>query len=433
MKELLQMSRKEISRVSVIDQVVAKQLTQVGASIKLGVTDRHLRRILTNYRKYGPAALIHGLRGRPGNRATPQEKLNQAITLIRDKYPDFGPTFAAEKLLEIHGLKIDHDALRKEMAKAGIWEIKKRKQTHRKWRERKEYFGEMVQFDGSHHAWFELRGEICCLLASKDDATNKIYGHFTKHEDIEGVFTFWKEYIEKYGKPKSIYLDRGVVYKINHKTVYDDPEALTQFERICKELDIKVIHAKSPQAKGRIENGFGTLQDRLVKELRLRHIGNIADANKYLKEEFLPRYNEKFAVPAKAQGDFHTALNHKENLDQIFTVRSERLINNDFTIRFKNRWFQLDEVQPKTILQKSKAIIEEYLNGKLKIRQKDTYLNFKEISKPDLETLRKQRKNENVYVLTSNPNKAHTPATNHPWRKYPINKSIKNLTKTGHF
>ncbi len=424
------MSREEISRVSVLDQVVAKHLTQVGASIKLGVTDRHLRRMLKNYRRHGPAALIHGLRGKHGNRATPQEKIDQAIRLIKDKYHDFGPTFAAEKLLEIHGLKIDHDALRKEMAKAGIWEIKKRKQTHRKWRERKEYFGEMVQFDGSHHAWFELRGEICCLLASKDDATNKIYAHFTKHEDIEGVFTFWKEYIEKYGKPKSIYLDRGVVYKINHKTVYDDPEALTQFERICKELSIKVIHAKSPQAKGRIENGFGTLQDRLVKELRLRYICNITDANKYLKEEFLPRYNEKFMVLASKQGNFHTALNHKENLDQIFTVRSERLINNDFTIRFKNRWFQLNETQPKTVLQKSKAIIEEYLNEELKIKQSGVYLNFTETSKQDLEVMRKQRQEEKVYVLTDNRSKGHKPKASHPWKRQMVNR---NLIKTGHF
>lgn len=427
------MSRKEIDRASVLDQVVARMLTQVGASIKLGVTDRHLRRMLGRYKRCGPSALIHGLRGRQSNRKTPQEKLDEAIQLIKDKYWDFGPTFAAEKLMEIHNIVMDHDVLRKEMAKVGLHEIKKRKQKHRKWRERKEYFGEMVQFDGSHHAWFELRGKICCLLASKDDATNTIYAHFTEHEDIKGVFTFWMEYIEKFGKPKSIYLDNGSVYKVNRKTVFDDPEVLTQFERVCEELGIEVIHAKSPQAKGRIENGFGTLQDRLVKELRLRYIGNITDANKYLKEEFLPKYNEKFKIEAKKSGDLHTPLNSQENLDQIFTVRSERLVNNDFTVRFKSKWFQLDKVQPKTVLQKSKVTIEEYLNGELKIKQKGDYLNFIEINKQDLETLRKQRKDEKVYVIAGNRNKAHKPKPDHPWRRYPMNRRIGNLTKTGHF
>jgi len=431
MKELLQMSRKEIDRASVLDQVAAKMQTQVSASVKLGITDRHLRRILKNYNRFGPEALIHGLRGKRSNRATPQDKLDEAIKLVEDKYWDFGPTFAAEKLLENHGVKIDHDVLRYEMAKTGLWTIKERKQKHRSWRERKEHFGQMVQFDGSHHAWFELRGAICCLLASKDDATNTIYAHFTEHEDIAGVYTFWIEYIEKYGKPKSIYLDRGSVYKVNRKTVFDDPAVTTQFERVCKELNIEVIHANSPQAKGRIENGFGTLQDRLVKELRLRNIGNITKANEYLKEEFLPKYNKQFSLPAKEQGDLHTALNSSEDLNKIFTVRSERLVNNDFTIRFKSQWFQLDKTQSKTILQKSKVTIEEYLSGELKIRQKDNYLNFKEISKLDLETLRKQRKEEKIYVLTSSPNKIYKPPANHPWRRQMMNGSIKNLTKTG--
>ena len=426
------MSRKEINRASVLDQVVAKTLTQIGASAKLGITDRHLRRMLSQYKRCGPVALVHGLRGRPSNNKTPQQKLDKALGLVEEKYWDFGPTFAAEKLFENHGLKIDRDVLRKEMARVGIWTIKSRKQKHRSWRERKHYFGEMAQFDGSHHAWFELRGKVCCLLASKDDATNEVYGHFTEHEDIEGVFTFWIEYIEKYGKPKSIYLDNGSVYKVNRHTVFDDPEVLTQFERACDELGIEVIHAKSPQAKGRIENGFGTLQDRLVKELRLRHISNTEEANIYLKEEFLPKYNAKFGLPAKQHGDFHTALNTKEDLCQIFTVRSERLVNNNFTVRFKSKWFQLDKIQPKTVLQKSKVIMEEYLNGELKIRQSNIYLNFKEIKKQDLETLRKQRVEQKVYVLTSNSHKNNKPSADHPWRKQ-INRDIKMLSKTGHF
>lgn len=430
MKELLLMSRKEIDRVPVLDEILNGTIKQGDAGRKLGISTRQLRRILKEYRRGGPGVLIHKSRGKPSNNKTPQELLDKAMDLIREKYWDFGPTFAAEKLEEIDNLMVNHDVLRNEMIRVNLWKPKQRKHKHREWRERKECFGEMVQFDGSHHLWFELRGKMCCLLASKDDATNQLHAHFSEHEDIQGVYTFWREYIKKYGKPKSIYLDRGSVYKVNRKTVFDDPEVLTQFERVCKELGIEVIHAKSPQAKGRIENGFGTLQDRLVKELRLRNIGNISDANKYLKMEFLPKYNERFAILAKKQGDFHKPLNLKENLDQIFSVRSERLVNNDFTVRFKSKWFQLSERQNKTVLQKSKVTIEERMDGETKIRQKDVYLDFKEIDKQDITAQRKERENKKLYVLTDNPNMAREPKPNHPWKRYG---AIKHYSKTGHF
>jgi len=418
MKELLLMSRKEVDRVSVLNEVIAKKLKQGDAGRKLEISTRQLRRVLKKYRRDGPSALIHKSRGKRSNNKTSQELLDQAIGLVKEKYWDFGPTFASEELEKYDKLIINHDVLRLEMIKVGLWKTRQRKHKHRQWRERKEYFGEMVQFDGSHHLWFELRGKVCCLLASKDDATGELYAHFTEMEDIKGVFAFWKEYIGKYGKPKSIYLDRGSVYKVNHKSVFDDPEVLTQFERACKELGIEVIHAKSPQAKGRIENGFGTLQDRLVKEMRLRCIGNIPDANKYLKEEFLPEYNQRFVVPAKTQGDFHKPLNPNENLDQIFSVQSERQVNNDFTVRLKGKWYQLSEAQPKTVLQKSKVIIEERMDGTIAIRQNNIYLSFKEIDKKDITTLRKEREDKTIYVLTSNPNMARKPKPNHIWRRY---------------
>lgn len=420
------MSKKEISRVSVLDEVIEQKLKQGDAARKLDISTRQLRRILKKYRVEGPSALVHKSRGKKSNNKTPQELLDRAIALVREKYWDFGPTFAAEKLEKLNHLIINHDILRNEMIRVGIWKTKQRKHKHRQWRERKEYFGEMVQFDGSHHLWFEMRGKICCLLASKDDATGQLYAHFTEAEDIKGVFTFWTEYIEKYGKPKSIYLDRGSVYKVNRKTVFDDPEVLTQFERACEELGIEVIHAKSPQAKGRIENGFGTLQDRLVKELRLLNIGNIDEANKYLKEDFLPQYNQKFAILAKEQGDFHKPLNCKENLEKIFSTQSVRRVNNDFTIRLKNKWYQLNEVQPKTILQKSKVIIEERLNGSIAIRQNDIYLSFIEIDKQDVAVQKKEREEIKLYVLTDNPQMARKPKANHPWKKY----RTKDLTLT---
>lgn len=430
MKELLLMSRKEVDRVSVLDEVIARKLKQGDAGRKLEISTRQLRRILKDYRRDGPSALIHKLRGKASNNKTPRELLDQAIELVREKYWDFGPTLAAEKLKERDHLIINHDVLRIEMIKVGLWKTKQRKHKHRQWRERKEYFGEMVQFDGSHHLWFEARGKICCLLASKDDATGELYAHFTESEDIKGVFAFWVEYIKKYGKPKSIYLDRGSVYKVNHKSVFDDPEVLTQFERACRELGIEVIHARSPQAKGRIENGFGTLQDRLVKEMRLRNICSIDEANKYLKEEFLSEYNQRFAVPVKTQGDFHKPLIPSENLEQIFSVQSKRQVNNDFTVRLKGKWYQLAEIQPKTVLQKSKVIVEERMDGTIAIKQNNIYLSFEKIDKKDIATLRKERENKKIYVLTSNPNMARKPRPNHPWKRYGM---VKYYAKTGHF
>jgi hypothetical protein len=422
MQELLLMSKKEISRVSVLDEVIEKKLKQGDAARKLDMSTRQLRRILKDYRRDGPSALVHKSRGKRSNNKTPQELLDRAIALVREKYYDFGPTFAAEKLEELNHLIINHDVLRNEMIRVGIWETKQRKHKHRQWRERKAYFGEMVQFDGSHHLWFELRGKICCLLASKDDATGELYAHFTEAEDIKGVFTFWIAYIKKYGKPKSIYLVRGSVYKVNSKTVFDDPEVLTQFERACKELDIEVIHAKSPQAKGRIENGFGTLQDRLVKEMRLRNISSMDDANKYLKDDFLPKYNQRFAIPPKYQGDFHKPLNRKENLVKIFSIQSERQVNNDFTVKLKGKWYQLNKVQPKTILQRSKVIVEERLDGSIVIRQNNIYLSFNEIDKKDVAVEKKEREAIKLYVLTDNPRMARTPKPNHPWKRYGLAK-----------
>jgi len=211
MKELLLMSRKEVDRVSVLDEVIARKLKQGDAGRKLEISTRQLRRILKGYRRDGPSALIHKSRGKVSNNKTPQELLDQAIELVREKYWDFGPTFASETLEKRDKLIINHDVLRNEMIRVGLWKMKQRKHKHRQWRERKEYFGEMVQFDGSHHLWFELRGKMCCLLASKDDATGELYAHFTELEDIKGVFAFWAEYIKKYGKPKSIYLASGSI------------------------------------------------------------------------------------------------------------------------------------------------------------------------------------------------------------------------------
>ena len=418
MQELLTMSKRELNRLPVIESVIQRKLTQVEAANRLGLCDRQIRRISSSFIKFGPAGLIHHLRGRPSNHRYPSELKDRAVKLVREKYSDFGPTLAAEKLEEIDGIKIDHNLLRKEMITDGLWQAKKRKAKHREWRERKDHFGELVQFDGSHHNWFEGRGEKAVLLASRDDANNQVAAHFYHFEGTMPVFDFWLRYIGNFGKPKAIYLDNHGTYKVNHKVALDE-KTLTQFGRACEELNIELINAKSPQAKDRIENLFGTLQDRLVKELRLKNISTIKEANAFMKAEFLPKFNQRFLKQAKKKADFHQPLTIKDNLLKSFSIKSERSINNDFTIGFKNQWYQLEERQPKLVLPRSKVIIEERLDNSLAIEQEGKILNYRPINKKKT----KQQDKPRVFALTSNPNihypqMARVPAVNHPWKRY---------------
>lgn len=417
MQELLTMSKKELHRLPVIESVINRKMTQIEAANRLSISDRQIRRVVSNFISSGPAGLIHHLRGKPSNHHYPQESKDRAISLVRDKYSDFGPTLAAEKLAEIDGIKIDHDLLRKEMIIAGLWQENKRKVKHRLWRERKEHFGELVQFDGSHHDWFEGRGEKTVLLASRDDANNLVKARFYRYEGTIPVFDFWQRYIEYLGKPKAIYLDNHGTYKVNQRTALDE-KTLTQFGRACEELDIKLINARSPQAKGRIENLFGTLQDRLVKELRLKGISTITEANTFLEADFLPKFNQRFQKQAKKKANFHQPLTIKDNLAKSFSIKSERLVQNDFTVSFKNHWYQLDSIQPKLVLPRSKVMIEERLDGTLIMEQENKALKFKPINKERT----KQPDKPRVFALTSNPNihypqMARVPADNHPWKR----------------
>lgn len=415
MKELLTMSKKEVSRVSVLEEVSVGTLTQLKAAEVMGMTDRHVRRILKRFKRDGPAGLIHGLRGQSGNHQLNGDLEEKALKLVEEKYRDFGPTLAAEKLWEIEHLKIDHDTLRRKMIDEGLWQPKQRKTRHRTWRERKECFGQMLQFDGSHHDWFEGRAHKCVLLASRDDATNHTKAMFVPAEDTLSVFRFWQDYFQEHGKPKSIYLDRHSIYKTTRPVQGQGEDFdLTQFERAMVELDIKVIHAYSPQAKGRVENLFGTLQDRLVKELRLEDIADIQSANQYLQTKFLSVFNQRFGLSAKLAANLHQALDQNTDLDRILSIRQARYLNRDFTLRFENRWFQLDKVQPTLVLPCQNITIEKHLDGQLKISLRDQYLNFQEIPKRIVPE-------KPAIALTSNPNsRGWRPAPSHPWRKFQL-------------
>lgn len=415
MKHIHVLSSKELDRATMLQRVINKTLTQKDAAQSLGITDRQLHRLMVKYRADGSAGLANKARGKPSNRQLPQTTKDRAIELVKTKYPDFGPTFAAEKLGERDRLKIDHETLRLLMIKEGMWHHKKRKATHRMRRERRACYGDMEQFDGCHHDWFEGRlpnGAWATLLASRDDANNTVVAQFLAYEGTRPVMTFWRDYFKVYGKPVSIYLDRHSTYKVNSKNALDDDRMITQFERAMKQLRIEVIFANSPQAKGRIENLFGTLQDRLVKELRLGEINDVAAANVFLRDTFLPAYNSRFCVTPMSEINTHRPLNKGDDLAAVLSVVSTRYVNQDFTIRFKNSWLQLTKVQPTLVLPKAQVTIEERLDHSIHLKLNNKYLSYTQLaSKPP--TLTKP-----PIALTSNPHTPTIPSPNHPWRKF---------------
>lgn len=413
---MITMTSHEVSRYEAIQKLINGSINGTDAAKLMNLSIRQVKRIKARTIKHGVKGIIHQSRGRESNRKISEEKQTAIKDIIKIHYPDFGPTFACEKLVENHNIFIGKETLRQLMIKWNVWKPKPKKQNkeYRTWRPRKQHYGEMQQFDGSYHKWFEERGEPCCLLASIDDATSQItQACFTNHEGVIPAFVFWREYSETKGKPVSIYLDRHSTYKENNKSIFDNPAYLTQFQRAMKDLDIHVIHAYSPQAKGRIERLFGTLQDRLIKELRLANISTIQEANIFLKEVFIPKFNKRFAVIAAKKQSLHKLLNKidKENLDKIFSIQNTRIVNNDFTVQFKGQWFQLLEIQPTLVLRKDRVLIEERINKEVHISLRDKYLNYTLIRE-------KPQKVVNMHVTgLTKKRQIWKPPINHPWRR----------------
>ncbi len=407
------LTEEELFKYELITKLIGGSITIKQAREQLGLSARQIKRLKRNVMKFGAIGAVHGLRGRPSNNRVSQTTIDDVSKLLKEKYPDFGPTFAAEKLKDIHGVTLSKERVRMLMTKLGLWKPKKKKENgqYRAWRPRKEWFGVMEQFDGSYHHWFEDRAGECCLLAAIDDATGRITkAEFGMSESVKEVSSFWKDYVVKRGKPQSVYLDKFSTYKINHKSAVDNHELMTQFQRMMKGLGIKLISAHSPEAKGRIERLFGTLQDRLVKELRLASIATIPEANIFL-EIFIPKFNAQFEVVATEKGDLHRPLtkNEKENLDAIFSIQNTRKVRNDFTIQFENQWLQLEKVQPCTVLRNDIAVIEQRLDGTLHIRLRKHYLSFKILP------VRPEKTKEHVTALV--PRKSWKPSEDHPWKK----------------
>lgn len=414
-QNLIVMTQRENKRYEIIKDLINNKIDGTEASKQISLSTRQTKRLKARVIEEGIKGIIHKNRGKPSNRKIEKEIMEKAKTLLKQNYSDFKPSFASEKLEENHQIKLGRETTRLLMSKMGLWKIKQRKQPRERhlWRPRKDNYGEMEQFDGSYHHWLEDRNEEMCLLLSIDDATGKITkAKFEENEGVKAVSNFWKEYIEEKGIPVCIYLDKCSTYKINHPKAVDNKDLTTQFGRMMKEIDCKLIYANSPQAKGRVERVFQTLQDRLVREMRLDNIKTIDEANEFL-QKYIPKFNEKFSVVPNKENDLHKRINSEllSRLPQIFSIQKERKVNNDYTIMFENKYYQLDLKQDTVVYKRDAVIVEKTFNEDVRIRLKNTYLKFTELPERP-----KKQIDVSLPAITEKETTSWKPPVNHPWR-----------------
>lgn len=409
-KDIVMLSQRELKRLHVINKVLEGTISQAEAAEIISLSERQIRRIVKRIRQEGDEGIRHKSRGKESSRRLPQKVKDRVIQLYRQRYNGFGPTLATEKLFEMDAIEISDETLRRWLIETGDWNKVRKGRTHRQWRERKHYFGEMIQIDGSHHDWFEVRGSKCVLLGYIDDATSNVFAKFYEYEGTIPAMDSFKRYIKKYGIPVSVYLDKHTTYKSPAKPSIEDEingtEPLSEFERALKELGVEVKHAHSPQAKGRIERLFKTFQDRLVKEMRLKGIKTIEEANKFL-EEYLPQYNRRFTVKPKKEDNLHREIPEGIKLDRILCIKTERVLRNDFTIAHNGKLYQImDKVRAR------KAQVEERIDGTMAITHEGNRLRFKAI------TERPEKEQKRPYIFILRKRKSYIPPVNHPWRRF---------------
>ena len=410
--ERITMSTEELRRVYIVKQAIRRVITQKKAAELLGVSYRQTKRMVRRVREEGEKGIIHRLRGKRGNRRRSKELKARVLALCRKKYWDFGPSLASEKLSKLHGIEVSRETLRVWLRAEGKCEWQRKRKKHREWRQRKEHFGEMVQVDGSHHDWLEDRGPELVLMAYVDDATSRTYARFYDYEGtLPGMDSFMR-YTKKYGLPQSIYLDRHTTYKSPKKPTIEEQlrgeEPKTQFERGVEELGVEVIHAYSPQAKGRGERKFGVFQDRLIKEMRLAGVKNKDEANEFL-EGYLPECNERFSSPPAKEGDLHREAPSEEGLLRALCIRETRRVRNDGVVQYRSGFYQLEGV----LRSVKGVIVEEHIDGSLKIRKNGSYLRYRKIPAELMVRPTARRKEKKIQ-------RRPRPSKDHPWRKFRI-------------
>lgn len=406
---IITMSMREAKLLHLVRKAIERRITQAEAAQMAGLCLRQLQRIIRRVRTEGDRGVCHHARGRKPNNEIPEAVKVKTIELCRERYQEFGPTLASEKLLEKNRIKVSVETLRTWFLEAGLPYRKRKKRPHRQWRERKAYRGAMAQLDGSHHDWFESRGPKCVLMAFVDDATGEVYARFYDYEGTIPAMACFKGYIKQYGIPQSVYLDRHSTYKstVHYQTIEDqleDRQLMSQFERSLQELGVRVIHAYSPQAKGRVERLFGTFQDRVIKEMRLAGVRSKDEGNAFL-QTYLPDYNRRYRVSPAKDTDMHRRFKDHRELDRILSIRSSRALRNDFTIAHDKKLYQIkDNIRAK------KVTVEERTDGSMRILHNGQRLRYQEITVLP----QKERKQSPKLHKTWDRGK---PGRIHPWRE----------------
>jgi hypothetical protein len=401
------MSVKELSRVHVIRQTMENKLTQVKAGTLLGLTPRHIRRLIQRVAQGGDQGLAHRGRGTPSNRRLPEKLKTKALTLYEKQYGDFGPTLAAEQLAKRHGITLSDETLRGWLLATGVTHFQRRTRPHRAWRERKARRGELVQRDGSHHDWFEGRGPRCVLMAYIDDASSRVYARFYAYEGTIPAMDSFTRYVRPYGVPLAIYADKHTTYQSpTPPTVEEQLAGVTptsQCGRALGELGVELIPAHSPQAKGRVERLFQTFQDRVIKEMRLADVSTLETANEFLKG-YLPIYNQRFTVQPTQVADLHRPRPTSRDLDRSLCIKTARCLRKDFTIAHQRGLYQIHET-----VRAPRVLVEERVDGTMRITHQGRALDFHAITARPVKALEAK--------TVHPPRRPVTPRPDHPWRR----------------
>ena len=433
---LLSMSRRELSRLEVIQRVCRKALTQAQAVELLSLSLRQVKRLCKAYLATGASSLVSRRRGRPSNNRLPTEVVARVKQLLRANYYDFGPTLAHEKLCEAHGLRLSVESVRQLMISEGLWKVRRtRKVVIHQLRERRPRVGELIQIDGSPHDWFEGRAERCTLLVMVDDATSRLmHMQFVGCETTFNYFEAVRSYIASHGKPRTFYSDKFSVFRVNLPAALTGT-GLTQFGRAMKELDIELICAHSPQAKGRVERANQTLQDRLVKELRLRSISSVGAANAYLPE-FIRDFNSRFSVEARSGEDAHRPLAATEDLDRILALCERRTLSRNLTLSYDNVIYQIETKRAAYTMRGAHVEVRETSAGVITIEYKGRALAYR----VHREQEREQARVASTKALDAQPRQAtgrrarkrYHPPMSHPWRYFDYTeKSMEAMERRG--
>ena len=380
------MSQRELRRVEVLARVKSKELKVADAASLVGVSYRQAKRLWKRYQEEGARGLRHRNAGRASARAKPARFRRRVLKLVREKYGEgegerFGPTLAAEHLASEDGMRIAAETLRRWMLAEGLWSRRRKRKPYRQRRERRRHFGELVQMDGSFHDWLEERGPGGCMMNMTDDATSEVELRLGEEETIwAAANTLWV-WIEKNGVPQALYVDWKNVYKRapTQREQLRGEEPVTQFGRMCEKLGIEIIAAGSPQAKGRVERNHGTHQDRLIKKMRRKKIRTHEQANVYLQQEYLPEHNRRFRCAAAEGENYHRRAPSAAELREVFRLESERIIGNDWVVRYDNRLFQVQAQSRKYAPAQGKVVVCEWQDGRIEIEYRGRKLPWKEI------------------------------------------------------